>query len=236
MAFLDVKRPIQAHGNYAYDPDEQGWVPVQTSGGSQNVNLAQWGGTALTGRDITVDIEQLSRTIGDAGAGPTDTPGETVLHKLERVSISVDDDTAKGLLRSIGDAGAAPTNVTGNTVLQLLSDIITALGSLPATQWNPLSSGQQTSAITADDVATLDTGLLGGRLVVNLAISNPTQATTVALQGSSDGANWNTLGIAQVLAGGGTDFLAIFGAFRYLRANVTAIAGDITTVEIASSR
>jgi len=56
-------------------------------------SLTKWGGTALTGRDISGDLRALI------------------------------DDGVKGLMRSLGDAGAGPANVTGNTVLSLLAGL-----------------------------------------------------------------------------------------------------------------
>lgn len=61
---------------YAVDPD---------------INLTKVGGTALTGRDISLDLKVLS------------------------------DDSVKGLLRSIGDAGTTPANAAGSTILKLLT-------------------------------------------------------------------------------------------------------------------
>ena len=60
-------------------------------------NITHWGGTALTGRDISLDLKALT------------------------------DDTIKGLLRSIGDAGDSPANITGKTLLKLLADLYTRI-------------------------------------------------------------------------------------------------------------
>jgi hypothetical protein len=57
------------------------------------MNVSNWGGTALTGRDISGDTRALV------------------------------DDTIKGLLRSIGDAGASPGNISGQTMLYWLKNI-----------------------------------------------------------------------------------------------------------------
>ncbi len=69
--------------------------PVEAAG------IMEWGGTALTGRDISLDLKALI------------------------------DDSVKGLLRSIGDAGDTPDNQTGQTALKKLhqlSDDIHAVG------------------------------------------------------------------------------------------------------------
>jgi hypothetical protein len=64
------------------------------------MNVSNWGGTALTGRDISGDTQALI------------------------------DDTVKGLMRSIGDAGASPTNSTGYTLLSHLATISTRVDKL----------------------------------------------------------------------------------------------------------
>jgi len=57
------------------------------------MNMSSWGGTSLTGRDISGDTRALV------------------------------DDAIKGLMRSIGDAGASPVNTTGYTMLKYLNEI-----------------------------------------------------------------------------------------------------------------
>jgi len=59
-------------------------------------SLTQWGGVALTGRDISSDLANLDALTNDA---------------------------IKGLLRSIGDPGDAPANVAGYTMLKWLNKI-----------------------------------------------------------------------------------------------------------------
>lgn len=54
-------------------------------------SLTKWGGTALTGRDISLDLRELSS------------------------------DSEKGLLRSIGDTGASPSTLTGKTLIKTAS-------------------------------------------------------------------------------------------------------------------
>lgn len=57
-------------------------------------DITKWGGTSVTGRDISGDFQALT------------------------------DDSIKGLMRSIGDPGVAPTDATGKTLLKLLTDIL----------------------------------------------------------------------------------------------------------------
>src|SRR3990167_3031294 len=77
----------------------------------------------------------LLRSIGDAGASPSNTTGFTLLQRLSNLATLVtqtdglEDDTVKGLLRSIGDAGASPNNAAGDTVLKLMDAIRDALRS-----------------------------------------------------------------------------------------------------------
>jgi len=63
-------------------------------------DVQRWGGTALTGRDISGDLRALI------------------------------DDSIKGVMRTLGDAGATPTNQTGETVLKRLFDTETFLDEL----------------------------------------------------------------------------------------------------------
>lgn len=71
----------------------------------------------------------LLRSIGDAGAGPTNSAGKTLLKLLEdsyqkQLNLSrLSDDGVKGLMRSLGDAGAGPTDAAGKTLLKLLDDL-----------------------------------------------------------------------------------------------------------------
>lgn len=56
-------------------------------------------------------IKGVFRSIGDAGATPSNTTGKTALQ------------LGHDLFRSIGDAGVTPINTTGKTFLQLIYDL-----------------------------------------------------------------------------------------------------------------
>jgi hypothetical protein len=64
------------------------------------MNVSNWGGTALTGRDISADLKALV------------------------------DDSIKGMMRSIGDAGASPNNSTGYTLLSHIATVSTRVDKL----------------------------------------------------------------------------------------------------------
>jgi len=78
--------PVQAVGLYGWNPDD-GWQQLTLTGGTMDVNLTSINGTALTGDDWTLrfqalnddTVEGLFRSIGDAGATPTNTTGKTLL-------------------------------------------------------------------------------------------------------------------------------------------------------------
>ena len=57
-------------------------------------------------------IKGVFRSIGDAGAAPSNTTGKTALQ------------LGHDVFRSIGDAGVTPINTTGKTALQLANDLI----------------------------------------------------------------------------------------------------------------
>ena len=117
--------PVNALGNFGWDGTE--WIKIVASGGGMSVNVRSWGDPAviLTGRNITTDIQSLAdtsvigvlRSLGDAGAAPSDQAGKTVLRYFSEI------------LRAIDDTGAVPTVAVGTkTVRRLLEDILLASG------------------------------------------------------------------------------------------------------------
>jgi hypothetical protein len=131
-AFGD-KFPIQGIGNYGFDGGSGQWIRVIVTGGALAVNIARWGGTVVTGRDVSLDLRALS------------------------------DFTNIGIGRSIGDPGAAPlAPTTGKTLLALLEDIFGALGgtvnqhyeTMPAAppELLPLAGGNCPDQVFAQDV------------------------------------------------------------------------------------
>ena len=85
---------------------------------SKLLDIVKWGGTNLTGRDISNDIKTLS------------------------------DDTVKGILRSLGDAGASPTNASGSTLLQRIADLKNAPPKLPSGAVQIAKYGSANNTIT----------------------------------------------------------------------------------------
>jgi hypothetical protein len=92
------------------------------------MNMSSWGGTALTGRDISGDTRALT------------------------------DDAIKGLLRSIGDAGPSPGNISGQTMLYWLKNIDDRVGKLVANVKATVHNTAITAAtnILASDISPSD--------------------------------------------------------------------------------
>jgi hypothetical protein len=125
MAKGGERYPVVSMGNFGWDGDQ--WIKIVASASGLAVNVRSWGfpEVILTGRDITTDIQSLSdpavigvlRTMGDAGAVPTNTSGRTFLQWFNDI------------LRAIDDPGVGPTAAaTTKTVRRLLEDILAASG------------------------------------------------------------------------------------------------------------
>jgi len=82
--------------------------------------VTKWGGTEVTGRDISLDLKAMvddtikgvMRTLGDPGAAPEDASGETVLKLLDRAADALEkiDDWDDGANKCrISDGGGAIT-------------------------------------------------------------------------------------------------------------------------------
>lgn len=231
--------PVQSVGLYGWDGDE--WIQLLFSGGSLSVNLDQVGGTAQTGDDWTLRFQALNddtvqglfRSVGDAGPLPTNTTGETVLHKLERAARSADTVGANtGVIRTLGDAGNVPVDVAGHTMLSWLSQIVTALGT-PTLEWAPLSAAANGAAPFNVDI---DTGIAGGRPTVCINVANALNASTFIMRGSIDGVTYVDLFTGNVAPGGGQVNSQFFNAYQYLRLSVTVVGGGTTFATLAASR
>lgn len=194
-------------------------------------NITQISGTALTGRDWSLDFKALI------------------------------DDSVKGVLRTLGDAGATPTNATGNTVLKLLDlikgyvdqiegyvDALETLlaGGLPAVldagalkikEQSPIS-GFATSAKQDTIIGHVDgiEGLLGGGVeshgdpIFNIeSVVSDTKSNLDASEGA------NTLNSDAVPAGKIWVITHVMGFNGTSAATLTAIYGthDATAVECA---
>ena len=79
-----TRYPVRALGLHGWNGSN--WVEIVTDSGHLAVDIGSWGGTTLTGRDITTDIMSLT------------------------------DDSIGGLFRSIGDAGSMPTNLAAEGI------------------------------------------------------------------------------------------------------------------------
>ncbi|GAI33957.1 unnamed protein product, partial [marine sediment metagenome] len=86
-------------------------------------DIDKWGGTELTGRDISLDLKAL---IDDSVKG--------VLRSLSDIGAVAGEDDM-GLLDRIGELKASPT---ANTVLDRLKDIETAIGTLTPAASTPV--------------------------------------------------------------------------------------------------
>jgi hypothetical protein len=241
-----AKLPAQAATLYVYDTPGSQWQRLTATGGALDANIKKWGGTDVSGRDITPDIQSLGdpavqgvlRSLGVALVGYTDaTANETIRRFVERTADSVDTiGPAAGLLRTLGDPGAiAIPPLTGKTVAKILEDILTALGGVLSPQWDSYSvrnTGAAPFAVTVD--STVD----GGRIVVSCHASMPLVAgnnATIAVETSNDNVNW-VPEFTWTITDGGAISQQFFNARRYIRQNATAVVGGVLTMDLASSR
>ena len=159
-----------------------------------NPDISRWGGTALTGRDISADLKALI------------------------------DDSIKGVMRSIGDPGAAPENVAGYTTLYWLSVIRnaalepgTAFGK-PQTSGTFLAETFSTTTLAAN--ATYTGASKDFRqptaLGFALALAYADVAGTIYWEQSIDGSNWDYSESQAVSAGAGNKLKSAIYA-RYIR-------------------
>jgi hypothetical protein len=137
--------PISAIGNFGFDFGINQWIKVLATGGATHVNIARWGGTAVTGDDLTLrfyalndaTVQGLLASIGVVTPPGTDASANQTQRKfLERIAESVDTIGAvAGLLRTLGDVGAGATAPgTGKTIAKILEDILA--GVAPSTAKN----------------------------------------------------------------------------------------------------
>lgn len=174
MARTGEKGVTLPAGNLGWDEITQDWEKIYVVGGAGYVNIAAWGGETLTGRDITPDIQSLAddtvvgmlRSIGDAGAAPTNATGNTLLEWLNI------------LARSIDDATAAPTAAaTTKTVRRLLEDILGAVGGSVNEDYErldfsaPLNGSVSTPQSFSQAVDHIDVLVEGGDLDVEVSDS-----------------------------------------------------------------
>lgn len=117
--------PVQAVGLHGWDGDK--WEQLILSGGSMAVNLTQVNGVEQTGDDWTQrfmalnddSVTGLMRSLGDAGASPTNAPGRTVLQLLDDIETAINNTpTDQWNPQSVSGNGTAPFSVdldTGTT-------------------------------------------------------------------------------------------------------------------------
>lgn len=117
--------PVQAYGTFGWDGTQ--WLKIITSAGGIAVEVRGWGDppVSLTPRDVSLDFQALTddaikglmRTLGDAGAAPLNSAGNTVLQWLFEIE------------ETVGPTAAGPTNAVNNyTVRRFLELILAALG------------------------------------------------------------------------------------------------------------
>jgi hypothetical protein len=193
--------------------------------GKMSGDIASWGGTAVTGRDITQDIARLDIALSalrDAitAAAPNNKTLNDLYVRLAEV-----------LGRNISQWGG--TVLTGRDISLDLAKLDIALSALRddlRAMFSPVSA--YNSSTGAALTVILDTGQYGGRTVVEVWVKS-SAAATFTVDGSRDGTNWRTVDTI-TLSGTGEDHRGYQNAYRYVRVSTTA-AND-NEIEIVASR
>jgi len=103
-----ARYPVRALGMHGWTGDE--WIEIITSAGGLACDITAWGGTPVTGRDVTLDFQALS------------------------------DETVPGLSQAMGLPTGVPTDATAdNTVRRFLELILAALGGTPNQHYEVLT-------------------------------------------------------------------------------------------------
>lgn len=129
--------PVQAYGTFGWDGTQ--WLKIITSAGGIAVEVRAWGDppVSLTPRDVSLDfqgitdpaVRGLMRSLGDAGAAPLNSAGNTVLQWLFELE------------EAIGPTAAGATNAVANfTVRRFLELILAALGGAQNETIDPVSA------------------------------------------------------------------------------------------------
>lgn len=215
------KYPVQAYGTFGWDGVQ--WLKIITSAGGIAVEVRGWGDppVSLTPRDITLDIQAITddaikgimRSIGDAGAVPLNSAGNTVLQWLFEIE------------EAIGPTAAGAANaVANNTTRRFLELILAALG-----------GGANE---TADPVAAVS--LAGGGYGLVAVFAGPVENFLMLCEGADaeveirklDGVTWNPATLITQDA-----FIGVPLAATAIRVrNRGGVAGPVATINATGFR
>ena len=181
--------------------------------GKMASDITHWGGTALTGRDVSLDLKALTddgikgilKTLGDIGVGDNIA---TILAVIETVSGLVADvpvgagdvGTISAKLRSISrDLVANIVLATGSNIIGKVNANLTQsdIAFLSAPWATNIAAGATTDFSTEGTNAGIDISETGGEVSITLEVSVDTSfgaRVDVSFLVSRDGVTWDTHG------------------------------------------